>query len=311
MNLLLQSLVRKIVADDEVPDCLHKCTIAVQLADKKHYSRLEPRHQKNSSIFAKLMRDLRRESLAAVISKDKHGRIGLLVPMKNENISNDDTENINVEDCAAFCYTGTIDDVVKYLGGRAESPAVASNENPTSPLWQPPGQETTTESGSLWKPPTAENEDNSNGFSAPWQTDQLDTAAAPWETNNSENSGARWDASGISASGGKRGHEEMISGDTKEDDNFHTDGGAAAADAFYSGLTRKLDTRADSHLYHMRSFNGWVKATQISELDPRITINGKPKARGPLRVLDLACGKGGDLAKWSLHERGMSTYWYV
>ena len=49
---------------------------------------------------------------------------------------------------------------------------------------------------------------------------------------------------------------------------FHADTGAAAADAFYSGLTRTLDTRADSRLYHMRAFNGWVKATQIAELDP-------------------------------------------
>ena len=86
---------------------------------------------------------------------------------------------------------------------------------------------------------------------------------------------------------------------------FHADSGAAAADAFYSGLKRNLDTRADSMLFHMRSFNGWVKATQIQELNPN--VKGR-KARAPLRVLDLACGKGGDLGKWVLHQRGVQNY---
>eukprot|EP00956_Cyclotella_meneghiniana_P026489 scaffold57386_cov66-Cyclotella_meneghiniana.AAC.10 len=99
-----------------------------------------------------------------------------------------------------------------------------------------------------------------------------------------------------------------------KDGIYHTNAGAAAADAFYSNLTRSLDTRADSRLYHMRAFNGWVKATQIAELDPDIkstsTSNGgkKRSRRSPLRVLDLACGKGGDLLKWSIHPRRMENY---
>jgi hypothetical protein len=298
------------VSDHEVPDCLHKCTIAVQKADEKHYSRLEPRHQKNSSIFAKFMKRLREESLVAVISKDKHGRFGFLIPMNNERMQND-SQNIEAEDCAAFCYTGTIDGVMEYLGGRGKSAAdVTSSETPGNALWQPPGQETTSESGSLWKPPGTEEEESTNDFSAPWQTNQTETAA-PWETNNTEDSGAMWASTENTAKNSKRDYDEMNDDAENNDATFHTDTGAAAADAFYSGLTRKLDTRADSHLYHMRSFNGWVKATQISELDPRIVIDGKPQARGPLRILDLACGKGGDLNKWSLHERGISTYWYV
>jgi len=76
------------------------------------------------------------------------------------------------------------------------------------------------------------------------------------------------------------------------DEDDGVDVAAAAAGTFYDGLTRSLDTRADSRLFHMRSFNGWVKAMQIQELDPRSTCRG-----APLRVLDLACGKGGDLGK--------------
>ena len=94
---------------------------------------------------------------------------------------------------------------------------------------------------------------------------------------------------------------------------FHANDAAAAADAFYSGLTRTLDTRADSILYHMRSFNGWVKATQIAELDPdtsrAVNPGGKKRSRAsPMRVLDLACGKGGDLGKWALHQRKLENY---
>lgn len=98
----------------------------------------------------------------------------------------------------------------------------------------------------------------------------------------------------------------------------HADSGAAAADAFYSGLTRSLDTRADSRLFHMRNFNGWIKATMIAELDPDTSstsrggsgvIGGKKRSRtSPLRVLDLACGKGGDLGKWTIHHRKIENY---
>eukprot|EP01082_Thalassiosira_pseudonana_P005395 g5093.t1 g5093 contig18:618797-619997(-) len=64
----------------------------------------------------------------------------------------------------------------------------------------------------------------------------------------------------------------------------------------------------------MRAFNGWVKATQIAELDPDTfaassTSGGRKRSRrSPMRVLDLACGKGGDLGKWTLHQRGVENY---
>jgi mRNA (guanine-N7-)-methyltransferase len=63
--------------------------------------------------------------------------------------------------------------------------------------------------------------------------------------------------------------------------------------AFYPIVNRSsLDSRADSRLFHMRQFNNWCKAIQILELNPN-SAGGKVQ----LRVLDLACGKGGDLGK--------------
>jgi mRNA (guanine-N7-)-methyltransferase len=65
----------------------------------------------------------------------------------------------------------------------------------------------------------------------------------------------------------------------------------------------------------MRNFNGWIKACQIAELTPQTIVQrsnpnkkSTPKHNHPLRVLDLACGKGGDLGKWIRHDRGIQTY---
>jgi mRNA (guanine-N7-)-methyltransferase len=295
---------------------MHKCTIGVQLADEKRFQKLEPRHQKNSTVYCKFMRRLRKEGIAAVLSKDKHGRFAILMPMTSSTGSSGNS--FDAEDCAAFCYIGEVREVMQSLAvssNTATTSTITNTETSSDGLWQPPGQEenTTLEaSETLWQPPgtTAEEE---IPFSAPWQSDTgQESSSAPWEKNTNDSGAMLWDPNNNEAeNNNKRGFDEIntTTEDTSNNNEFHADTGAAAADAFYSGLTRSLGTRADSRLYHMRSFNGWVKATQIAELDPKLIINGRPQTKRPLRVLDLACGKGGDLTKWSLHQRGMSTYW--
>ena len=309
---MCNSLARKIVNGDQVPDCLHKCTIAVKLADAKHISKLETRHVQNSKVFAKLMKRLRKEEAVAILGKDKHGRFGILAPMGIEGQV--DTTDYMAEDFAASCYVGDVREVMEFLTRRNSSASAAASSGTTTDgdgMWQPPPAEGSSNSEGLWKPPGAYNNEapESSGFSAPWETYQSESAA-PWETQNNDSTNVpSW--SGAETTGNKRRYEAIgETGDegTTAQNGFHSDSGAAAADAFYSGLTRSLDTRAASRLYHMRAFNGWVKATQIQELDPRILKNGKIQHRGPLRVLDLACGKGGDLTKWTLHERGMGHY---
>jgi mRNA (guanine-N7-)-methyltransferase len=316
---LADSLVRKIVCNDEVPDCMHKCTVAVQLADAKHMDRLDPRHQKNSLAFARFMKRLRKEEVVAIVGKDKHGRFGILVPMGEPGDTDDDSsEIITAEDCAAFCYIGDVREVMDFLTSRATTSAVESSsapsENASSGMWQPPagGAEESSSSTGLWKPPGADDDENGagNDFSAPWETNQNE-APAPWEANGEDSAAAPWAVSD-NASGSKRSFDDMNDQENEQNggggEEFHADETARAADAFYSGLTRSLSTRADSYLFHMRAFNGWVKATQIQELDPRIISKGKPLGKTPLRVLDLACGKGGDLTKWTLHDRGVGNY---
>jgi mRNA (guanine-N7-)-methyltransferase len=187
----------------------------------------------------------------------------------------------------------------------------------SAPMWQPPGDDDTGEGG-LWEPPGAAGRDGGGG------QDGYGDSGGLWQPP----AGAYgWSAEENGGGGGGNDKRRRDGGDDEDEDGggdgaassssaeFHADSGAAAADAFYSGLTRTLDTRADSRIYHMRAFNGWVKATQIQELDPKSSApaaKGRPghrqPQRGGLRVLDLACGKGGDLGKWALHPRGISNY---
>ena len=77
-----------------------------------------------------------------------------------------------------------------------------------------------------------------------------------------------------------------------------------AAD-FYNQLGRSHETQADSQIYHLRRFNNWVKMMLITEVWRQATPLGSKT--GELAVLDLACGKGGDLAKF-LRLKGVTRY---
>lgn len=179
-----------------------------------------------------------------------------------------------------------------------DAPAWKPPDEDDAPAWKPPEEE---DSGGLWKPPG----DDSGGFG------DSNSGGGMWQppATESESNGFGENAWNPSSAGTKRSHSEMDDngGDDDDDDKgdgFHADSGAAAADKFYSGLTRSLDTRDQSRIFHMRAFNGWVKATQIQELNPRT----KGNIGGGMRVLDLACGKGGDLGKWVHHKRGIQNY---
>ena len=180
------------------------------------------------------------------------------------------------------------------------------DDDGTAGLFVPPGASSSNDDGTagLFVPPGIEND---NG----WDTGTNDNGGwdTTWGNTNDNNDNATTTTeTGI---GGWTSVEPTVN--MNGEGSFHANSGAAAADAFYSNLTRTLETRADSRLYHMRAFNGWVKATQIAELDPDTSrassSDGKKRSRiSPLRVLDLACGKGGDLGKWTIHQRKIENY---
>ncbi|CAM9147839.1 unnamed protein product [Choristocarpus tenellus] len=79
--------------------------------------------------------------------------------------------------------------------------------------------------------------------------------------------------------------------------------GSAQAEAAskYGEELRAASEQAQSLIYHLKRFNNWVKATLISK------ASKEPEQKG-LRVLDLACGKGGDLGKWAAHPDKVERY---
>lgn len=69
-----------------------------------------------------------------------------------------------------------------------------------------------------------------------------------------------------------------------------------AAQQFYNKRDRTKEERLQSSVLHLRNLNNWIKLALINTY-----------CQEKSRVLDLACGKGGDLKKWK--ER--SIYHYV
>ncbi|KAL7558096.1 hypothetical protein ACA910_020046 [Epithemia clementina (nom. ined.)] len=332
------SLVRKLIGDeDDIPDCLHKCVVAVKRGDGEHMRQLDTKHTINSKAFAQFMQKLRQDNVVAILGKDKCERFGMLKPIEKVG-----KEKYNKEDFYCSCYVGNISAVKDYLTGGKTSSRAQKEESAASghddamdipiwkppdeddghfgkqsadevsgSLWQPPGMGSTdgggSSSGDLWQPPGSGG-DSGGGDSFSWQPPESSGFSSSfgndaWDANDATTTTASNSANSNYDSTAKRKRED----DSKGESGFHADTGAAAADAFYSGLTRSLDTRADSKLFHMRAFNGWVKATQIQELDPKTKSSGK-KMGGPIRILDLACGKGGDLGKWIMHPRGIKEY---
>ncbi|EKD16709.1 uncharacterized protein L3040_001448 [Drepanopeziza brunnea f. sp. 'multigermtubi'] len=78
--------------------------------------------------------------------------------------------------------------------------------------------------------------------------------------------------------------------------------------------------KTDSRIKGLRSFNNWVKSTVIQKFSPAEDYSPPTKERGGmsfdegsantqgLLVLDIGCGKGGDLGKWQQAPQPVSLY---
>lgn len=72
---------------------------------------------------------------------------------------------------------------------------------------------------------------------------------------------------------------------------------ASLVASHYNNLDEKgLQARSESKIFYMRNFNNWIKSILINEYIGKIKENLTNRA--PIRVLDMCCGKGGDLLKW-------------
>ena len=250
------------INDEKCTAQVHSCTIAVKRLDGNHAQGLPEKDLANSKAFSFLMRKLKENSLVAVVGLDKYTRFSLLQPSSDLDCF---STKLQKADFVATCSIIQLSEAENLIDS-SQSQEVVTGAN--HDLWQPPGSGESD--GALWQPPDSTNE-------------------------SAEDFGTTF----MSMMTKKRKREDTVE---KANEPFHQDASAAAADRVYGeNLTRTLESRYKSRIFHMRAFNNWVKATQISELDPS-------SKQGPMRVLDLACGKGGDLRKWCLHPRGIAKY---
>ena len=69
----------------------------------------------------------------------------------------------------------------------------------------------------------------------------------------------------------------------------------------------------ESKIKNLRSYNNWAKSTLIQRFSPNEDFTtggggGAPYAREELTVLDIGCGKGGDLQKWQNAPQRVERY---
>lgn len=73
------------------------------------------------------------------------------------------------------------------------------------------------------------------------------------------------------------------------------EGHSSTVAAHYNELKEVgLEMRSQSRIFYLRNFNNWVKSVLIGEFLEKV----RQKKKRDITVLDLGCGKGGDLLKW-------------
>lgn len=73
------------------------------------------------------------------------------------------------------------------------------------------------------------------------------------------------------------------------------EGHSSAVAAHYNELQEcGLQQRSQSRIFYLRNFNNWMKSALINEFLGRV----RERKNRNIAVLDLGCGKGGDLLKW-------------
>ncbi|KAF2140700.1 uncharacterized protein K452DRAFT_288789 [Aplosporella prunicola CBS 121167] len=66
--------------------------------------------------------------------------------------------------------------------------------------------------------------------------------------------------------------------------------------------------KTNSKIKGLRSFNNWIKSTVIQKFSPGDESMGESQYGQNILVLDIGCGKGGDLQKWQSAPRRVDLY---
>nr|XP_060630987.1 mRNA cap guanine-N7 methyltransferase [Anolis sagrei ordinatus] len=91
-----------------------------------------------------------------------------------------------------------------------------------------------------------------------------------------------------SASESRKGEKRKR--DSESEEKAHTE----AVAAHYNKLEEVgLQQRSMSRIFYLRNFNNWIKSVLIGEFLDKVR-----RRKQNITVLDLGCGKGGDLLKW-------------
>ena len=77
------------------------------------------------------------------------------------------------------------------------------------------------------------------------------------------------------------------------------------AEHYNKKIGSDLQTRSESRIFYLRNFNNWIKSVLISEHVKKIRNENR---YGKISVLDLGCGKGGDIKKWKIANVSRVTF---
>ncbi|XP_042188280.1 mRNA cap guanine-N7 methyltransferase [Callorhinchus milii] len=132
--------------------------------------------------------------------------------------------------------------------------------------------------------PEPEAEPHTAGDKAPESS-----AAAAASTSSPDTASAT--ASATATASAKRGHQ---GGERDRKHQKTSEGHCSKVAAHYNELQEcGLAARSQSRIFFLRNFNNWIKSVLIGECLEKMRKN-----RRDIGVLDLGCGKGGDLLKW-------------
>jgi hypothetical protein len=196
------SIVRKLTVnddDDTVPECLHKCLIAVKHCEGDAAHRMPSKDVDNSRAFANFVRRLHTEGVVAILSQDKFQRFAILKPSEEMMIADGE---FNECDFFAECYVGNVSKVKAYLTKGAIRPVQApslpsksaapedglrqppetngKSNGKTEGMWQPPDMDDNTTE--LWQPPGTNVDSSTDSFA--WQPPDSNPTLHPTMVQN-------------------------------------------------------------------------------------------------------------------------------